>query len=385
MTTKLDIIIRTLGPLHITSPEDARVDINGRRRYGKDGFPCSLMQAQRIPLKAEQTEEGRHINVPVIQSNTLRGKLRRMSAEAITEHLRANGEALSLAAWNGLRCGAIFGHPDGDLPSMTEMREDYESVYLGAWGGSPRLTESNISIGNAYPITDKMIEIGMIAEEFGEDCVTPPLTQVVFTRRVDDVIEAINPQVGKDIVQFEQSYTDWIQVFGPAAKAAILQASEEDEEQNPEKGAKGKKKEEAKIQGVKSFTAREVVLPNTSFYAFAECRGEQKHVGMLVESLRRWAENGWIGGGKRIGMGSVHVDVKYRGVSIFEVFDGKVSLSEDDALADIREAHQEAMGEIAKLTAGDIEKLFRAREKTKKSASKHLKGPALEAFRRIYG
>jgi len=108
MRTAITLRLRTLSPLHITAPEDCRVTLDGKRVYGQQGFPCSLTQKLSIPLRAEDSkDERRSQSVPLIPANTIRGRLRRMSAKSILDQIEAKGEKLSLPAWQGLQSGAI--------------------------------------------------------------------------------------------------------------------------------------------------------------------------------------------------------------------------------------------------------------------------------------
>ena len=214
MNTKITLHLRTLSLLHITAPGKFKVDINGRRIYGKQqGFPCSLTQKLSIPLRTDEArDDDWNRTVPLIPANTIRGRLRRMSAQAILSHLEANGEKLTLPAWQGLQSGAIYGHPDSSVPSVEQMRADYESVYLGAWGGSSRMVPSVVYVGGALPVIDETINAGLVPGHAMEDAVKGRLTQIFFFRRVDDTIMLADPRRGGQIQNFDQAYTDWVKL-----------------------------------------------------------------------------------------------------------------------------------------------------------------------------
>lgn len=370
MRTSITLRLRTLSPLHVTAPEDCRVTLDGKRVYGQQGFPCSLTQKLSIPLRAEDAkDEKRAQTVPLIPANTLRGRLRRMSAKSILAQIEANGEKLSLPAWQGLQSGAIYGHPDSSLPSVEQMRADYESVYLGTWGGSTRLVPSVVSVPAAMPVTDETISAGLVPEEAMEDAVGGRLTQTFFFRRVDDTIVVADPRRGGQIHKFDEAYTDWVKLFGPQAKEAL-----------GEDGAEAAEPA-GKVQGVMSFSAREVVSPNVTFVTELHCGGESRHLGMVIEALRQWAEDPYIGGCRRLGMGRLEMQAEIGGAPLFVVSGDRVLVDENHEAA---AAHAEAMELIESIAAGDVEAMFKPEEKSAKALLKKLKGDDADAFERLY-
>jgi CRISPR type IV-associated protein Csf2 len=374
MKTSITILLRTLSPLHITAPEDCRVTTDGQRVYGQRGFPCSLTQKLTIPLRPEDAKDEKSAQtVPLIPANTIRGRLRRMSAQAILAQIEANGETLSLPAWQGLQSGAIYGHPDSSRPSVDQMRADYESVYLGTWGGSSRLVPSVVSVGAALPVIDATLDAGLVPGASLNDAVGGRLTQTFFFRRVDDTIVVADPRRGGQIHKFDESYTDWVKLFGPQAKEALGETDGAVDDAPEEKPSK--------VQGVMSFSAREVVSPNVTFMSEIQCGGEPHHLGMVVEALRRWAEDPYIGGCRRLGMGRLELQIQIGGAPVFVTSGNRVMVDEEHEVA---AAHAEAIQKIEQIAAGDVEAMFKPEEKSAKALLKKLKGDEADAFERLY-
>ena len=90
---KITAILQATSPLHIASPENARVDVaKGRIIRGAGNTPgtaaCTATQTHNILLTKSQVEEGQFSsrNIPIIPSNSIRGRIRRTAAHVIKEH-----------------------------------------------------------------------------------------------------------------------------------------------------------------------------------------------------------------------------------------------------------------------------------------------------------
>ncbi len=124
---KVTAILQTISPLHIASPESARVKVEkGIILRGAGNVPgtaaCTATQTHNILLTKGQIEDGQHPSrsVPIIPSNSIRGRIRRAAAFVIKEHLLKRNEKLTLDAYHTLMSGSPNGYPDSVLPSVTE-------------------------------------------------------------------------------------------------------------------------------------------------------------------------------------------------------------------------------------------------------------------------
>lgn len=253
----IDLKFKFLSPFTSAVPGTNYYDFE-KARFGStkgDGFPCT--RTATIPfattaLDNEESEENakRANYFPIIPVNTLRGILRRNAADMIINALAERQEVGNLHLYHILTCGAHSSQP-AKVNSLDIMRSSATHPYLGVFGGGPQMSPSFFSIGNGMPITNLLIEEGVVPEFLADHALNLEpyqLTKVTHIRRVDDLMEYKSSQVSKFIENYEESVNEWFDMIG---------VNKDDRS----------KSEAAKKLDLQNITCQEFVIPGSVFHS----------------------------------------------------------------------------------------------------------------------
>ena len=164
--------IKTVSPLHITAPSNARYDLEklskvyGDAKSCPGSIPCTSIQTMAIPeLFTKENEAGEKTvshglkDYPVIAANNLAGPIRRKIANVYLKTLRENGQQVNLGAYSAITCGAVTGSPDGTPVSYEDYKKAVDHPFLGLLGGGPRMILRKAKIFNSIALTHETTEL----------------------------------------------------------------------------------------------------------------------------------------------------------------------------------------------------------------------------------
>lgn len=282
--------LRTLSPMHITSPESARLDVATMKVVYGDSMGIPLNQVQKLNV-VEMGGNSRA--VPVIASNNIMGRLRRHGASKVLDVLRAKGEKVSISTYSALQCGAATGRPDGRDVLFPEYREARNHPYVGLFGGGPRMMRRNVRCFNAVPFLDSTgFMFGRNKHPYLDEAVhkspqdSRRLTQFWIQNRNDDLRELVNiGQAQASIQNFDAEIN--------ARQLAILGDSK----------ANAEGTESTSRHTTRSFSSFEFVVPGVYFPICFELNVTEAQMGLFLLSLDSFAATERIGGHARNGLG----------------------------------------------------------------------------------
>lgn len=299
-------IIKTTAPLHIASPRKKRIDPQtGYEAFGQGGIPCTpvvtmdLPFAREIRFERDGAEEvmRKQMSVPVIPANNINGHLRRHAAALIFDAMGARGEKVSIGTYSAMTCGAVTGSPDAGMIKFDEYREARQNVFLGLFGGGPRMIRRNVRVHNIVPITDETIEAGLHSGSSRHPKMDGPV-DLAGAARIKDGIRSIvqnwtflrkdDLKSLVDIDRQESVIDDYLNKI-TEYQAKIL------EEQT--KGKDGDR------LSTFTFTAMEFVVPGIMFPTTFELDVTDAQMGLFLLALDRFAAKDRIGGCTRNGFG----------------------------------------------------------------------------------
>ena len=288
---RIHAMLRTLSPLHITSPEAARLNIAEMKPiYGdsKEHPPLNLTQKMTVHEAGNSPR-----NVPVIAANNVMGRLRRHAAACVLDALRSNNERIKISTYMGLQCGAVTGNPDGRDPLFQDFKDAHAHPYLGLLGGGPRMIRRAVHCFNMVPYMDATaIMFSRAMHPHLDDSIHKApadprrLTQCWIMNRNDDLRELVNISQASEVVEdFDAQMT--------ARQTAIIASSSAD---NRSEG-------DARLS-TRSFSALEFVVPGVYFPMVFELDVNDAQMGLFLASLDRFAQKERLGGHSRNGFGN---------------------------------------------------------------------------------
>lgn len=289
-TYRLHAFLRTTSPLHITSPESARLDVTSMKVIYGDSMGIPLNQVQKLNV---MELGGNSRAVPVIAANNIMGRLRRHGAKKVLDVLRAKGQKVAISTYSALQCGAATGKPDGRDVMFAEYREARQHPYIGLFGGGPRMMRRNAWCFNAVPYMDSTAfmfvrnrhpYIDEAVHKTAQD--SRRLTQFWILNRNDDLRELLNiTQAQASIENFDAEIN--------ARQQAILADSKANSE-----GAASTSR-----HSTRSFSSFEFVVPGIYFPLCFELNVTDAQLGLFLLSLDSFSATERIGGHARNGLG----------------------------------------------------------------------------------
>lgn len=307
-------ILTTTTPLHIASADSARIN-EGQLVYGEKAKGKPFTRVTRMPshlnsplvsMSGDEPKEYPFAELPVINGNTLRGRLRREMAGAVLDSLVERGETISLDLLHILTCGAATGAPSGNMDIEYELvKAARENLYSGVWGGGPDLFRSGVNVFSAVPVMDLTIENNFVPNNMITSEVmiqasarnlslrTLGTTYPIDMYRIDDALAFRDPIFEKVVTDYESEIRAWQEVTG-------------------EQTRKRKSDNSEKKLDLRNMIAVEAVMPGVSFFIHIECKEHltDAQIGYLALGLERVKMKQGLGGMLRAGMGRFNLDVQ---------------------------------------------------------------------------
>lgn len=281
MKFTLKAILKTLTPMHITTAGDHRFDastgyVETGSSKGTSKTPCTAIQRMNVI--------GENYPVPVIPANNIAGRLRRHAAELILKAVVAKGGKVSLQAYSSLMCGAVGSAPDSRDLTYAEYKKSAEHVYLGLFGGGPRMLPRKVRVLNALPLRDGVLSAleSQMHPSARSHVQNFPIAMGWTSRRNDDLMELINAPLQEKSIN---NYVEEIQ----RRQSTILEEKT--------KGRSG--------TSTFSFSAIEFVVPGALFnFGFELDVANNAQVGLFLMSLDSFVKKERIGGKSVNGFGA---------------------------------------------------------------------------------
>lgn len=315
-----------LSPLHIARPGEFSISAD-KPRYPNSGKansmypePYTRTTAMRIPLTAENmavVEEDKKartmIEVPVIPANDLRGRIRRFAADVIDEVLIEKQQKVSRETYHCLRCGSASARPSSFELTLDEAVESSKHPFVGMWGGGPKLIRSGFECSTGWPILPHTAALGIVPElesesPFRDAFDVLDMTQPIWYRKVDDLLDFSDPLAPSVIDNYEQSALAW-----------LVKVSENQKIRKEQRDQNTSSSEKEKKEGIKHFGAMEVIIPGVKFHVDFRIdtnRGGKAGLGIVLLALEKFANEQKLGGWTRNGFGRFATNLTIEGPGI---------------------------------------------------------------------
>lgn len=304
-------ILTNLSPLHISSPESFRYEIDPVTGYGrvnlgtKGGIACAGIQRRRF---ANGAVEGVEFGVPFIAANNIIGRLRRQASQITLDAVRARKEQVNLTTYAAITCGAITGIPDKRDLTYAEYQESAEHPLIGLFGGGPRMLRRRAQMLDVLPVMTGLREGGYTVEHPGASHAGRPTNNQGITygacfKRGDDISDLLDvDRMAASVKDFEAAFL--------ARQALVFE-----DKKSKDEDAQGKR------YSTKAWSSFEFIAPGVDFDFTVNLNNvTDAQIGLFLLSLDGLSKE-LIGGQTRNGLGRI----KLQDVVIVDKTSGQVS------------------------------------------------------------
>ena len=286
---QIDILIRNITPIFSAAPGSNYISLDGTINppQGTSRFPLTRVRTMNM---VAETGDGvlKAVPLPVVPGNTMRNLLRRtMLKDVIEPALCEKASQLSIGAYATAYAGNSSGNPDGVPSSFDEIVTMRAHPFLGLFGGGPRMLQGRLMVDSLYPIHQFSQRI--IGTDYINDSIKGSITEIVWTRRNDPVLQLGGADDAAVIDGGSQAANDWITTLLASTKAKKGKAGKQDEEA-PESG-------DESGRGLKAFNAHEVVIGGVKWlWRINVDRPTEAQVGLILLALNKLANQRIAGG-----------------------------------------------------------------------------------------
>ena len=286
---QIEVLIRNITPIFSAAPGSYYVSLNGTINppQGASRFP--LTRARTMTVVAE-TGDGvaKGVPLPIVPGNTMRNLLRRtMLKDVIEPALRDKSAQLSIGAYATAYAGNSSGNPDGVPSSFDEIVTMRAHPFLGLFGGGPRMLQGRLMVDSLYPIHQFSQRI--IGSDYINDSIKGGITEIVWTRRNDPILQLGSPDDAAVIEGGAQAANDWITSLLATTKAKKGKAAKQADEAAESSDDNGR--------GLKAFNAHEVVIAGVKWlWRINVDRPSEAQIGLILLALNKLANQRIAGG-----------------------------------------------------------------------------------------
>src|SRR5690606_5670060 len=89
--------------------------------------------------------------IPGVPANTMRNLLRRTALDRVFDQLRGK-QTMDVSGYAGALSGSASGNPEGVPSTFEETFRVRNHVFLGQFGGGPRMLQGRLSVDNMLPL-----------------------------------------------------------------------------------------------------------------------------------------------------------------------------------------------------------------------------------------
>lgn len=294
MNRTIDVVLRTVSPMHITCPSSAHYDYaTGNVVSSDNGWPYSRMRIEPVFAQNEQGQLVRR-DVPILPANGLRGRLRRFAGDEIKDHLASLGPQgmIKVATLNTLDCGAGTISPNSVTP-LAHLATAARHFWLGTFGGSNSMVPGALSVSDAWPLVGYLVS---------DTALVPEAVRHAIGNRVvadDGDLTMAVPQVRRE------DYVRGLSRRADELVAADDRAQWESLRKATRLAAGGGKKEESARFDLGTINASECVPAGVPFWFRVRVtdRPGPAGLGLLLTALLSFLRHGQHGGRGRVGRG----------------------------------------------------------------------------------
>lgn len=328
----ISLHLYSVSPLHIADASAGESHVDPKTGYIRSGKPPKTMPVSRIerkpvliPKEISGETDDTVAHLPYIKANNMVGRLRRFAQDAINEVLMEKNATISDKAYRGLSCGAVSGSPTGIAPTLSEYRKAREHFYLGLFGGGNGMFASGMSFGDLNVKHKSLTATGVLPTSL-EGTVNVPIAQLTYPislLRRDRMLELADYNIEHVVKGGNKAIEQWLDL--------VVAASQEVEQlEDSEKAeAKGGNLKEGRRQKLVNLVAYEAVLAGLGYYGKIVLRPDitDAQIGLLLESLSRFAQANAIGGKSAKGFGRFNLTVKEGDDVLLQSNDGEITQS----------------------------------------------------------
>ena len=119
------------------------------------------------------TEDGRApqnppmlAEVPLVPSNSIRGRIHRASLAILAEALMERGEFITRDAYQMLSNGGMVGGGSNNVLSAGEIISARKHIHFGLWGGGPRMMPSAVTTCDLLPVCAETLQSGRVSTTY---------------------------------------------------------------------------------------------------------------------------------------------------------------------------------------------------------------------------
>lgn len=264
--------------------------------------PDDASKQYKIPVIGT---DGKAVYVPIITANSVRGLLRRSASDVLYEAMQRSGIQISKETYLSI-CRGAFGRTQIDSSGGTTQQAVQAASHLiaGLFGGGQMMWGSRLCVSDLLPIiTPTFHLVRHELQQFAVEMEAYRLLTTTLMAPRDDFEKIPELPVLADL---EAAYTDH-QVTKAQQRAASKDGATKDD--------------------LNGFALNEAMIPGVPLrFEMSLKNVTHAQMGIVLEGLRRWANEEALGGGRARGFGSFHVtQMKLRvvGGETVDVFTGE--------------------------------------------------------------
>ena len=298
---KIQVILRNLSPIFSAAPGATTISIEG-----VIGAPAGLpfVRARTMTVPAIRGDEVRPVQLPIVPGNTMRNLLRRTILDEIILPALEGKTSLSVGAYAAAYAGNASGNPEGVPATFDEVMTVRNHVFLGLFGGGPRMQQGRLSVDSLYPIHPDACRI--IADGFEDRFVTGRILDIVWQRRVDPIRKITEAEQASVIQGGTAAVTQWVV---NSLKASMEAAEKRKGKKAPEQAETDQSEAaEPKARGLTAMNAHEVVIPGVDWLLRLDLDNPtREQVGLVLLGLSLMQKK-TIAGGHAKGYGKFRIE-----------------------------------------------------------------------------
>lgn len=303
---KIDGIIKLTSPLHVTSQQDYFMDKNGYFSFTKGEGATRVTRTISFSVINNEGELVR--DIPMLPANGLRGRLRRHATKIVLNALRKNNQHVTIDAFHGMTSGAVTGVPDKSTTLISRLLSDRSHLFLGLFGGGPRISAGGYIVSDLIPATELTSAIGMVPDsvnfqppyvelgkEMGQRWLNSlgkhGLGNISNFIRIDDIKKPLSIETMSGIADFEKTSQDWLKEIITADKVDANVEGADESKRNP--------------KAISNMMTVEAVMPGTPMYFNLEGAGylSPAQTGLMLLAVESMVAENAFGGWIRNGFG----------------------------------------------------------------------------------
>ncbi len=304
---EISVVLRNTTPVFSAAPGASTITIDGKINPADGGYPFT--RARTMNIIADKGDGVlKAIPVPVVPGNTMRNLLRRIMLKSVIEKALAPVGRLSINAYSAAYAGSATGNPDGVPSSFDETVAHRNHLFIGLFGGGPRMLEGRLKVNALYPIHRDAMRV--MGEGFEDRMVQGDITDIVWVRRCDPIRQLGNDDDVTIIEGGAEAANTWI---------ADLWAKTTANKAKRKKGGDVPEEDAAKTpRGLQAFNAHEVVIPGVNWlWRVTLDQPTDAQVGLVLQAISKLPEFR-IAGGHAKDYGAVEIeDVLLNGASVW--------------------------------------------------------------------